>query len=371
MKTTYWLNTVLVLALGLGSAVVRAAAPASSTNAPAAGRSKAAPGKETNLFPTPLPAVAKQSHINVRGQTSLNSEVVTRLEKGQRVEVLEEITLKKPKADEPGKWFRIALPTNAPVWASTLYLTSDLAVKATRLNLRAGPGENFSVLGRVDKGTYLKELERKGDWVRVEAPTNTGAFVAAHLLTLEPAGATVAVVPPPAPGVPEPKPVEPAPVTPPPPPPLPVVTVPASAPPTPVVEPKPVEPVVAPPPVTPPPPTPVVPAPVVVTPPVAATNLTDAATNTIPDELLPKRIVTREGLLQGSVSIQAPSYFELRSLDTHRIIDYVYSPNTNLVLKKFKGKRLLLTGEEFLDERWAHTPVLRVDSMELPPADPK
>jgi hypothetical protein len=71
--------------------------------------------------------------------------------------------------------------------------------------------------------------------------------------------------------------------------------------------------------------------------------------------------------LKGSVSIQAPTYFELRALDTGRTIDYVYSPSTNLVLKDFKGKRIIVTGEELLDERWQNTPVIVVDALQTVP----
>ena len=80
-----------------------------------------------------------------------------------------------------------------------------------------------------------------------------------------------------------------------------------------------------------------------------------------------KKIVSREGVLRGSVSIQAPTYFELRSLDTGKTIDYVFSPSTNLVLKEFKGKRVIVTGEELLDERWQHTPVIVVDTLQTVP----
>ena len=71
--------------------------------------------------------------------------------------------------------------------------------------------------------------------------------------------------------------------------------------------------------------------------------------------------------MRGSVSIQAPSHFELRSLDTGKTINYVYSPSTNLMLKEFKGKRILVSGEELLDERWQNTPVIIVDSFEVVP----
>ena len=77
--------------------------------------------------------------------------------------------------------------------------------------------------------------------------------------------------------------------------------------------------------------------------------------------------MSREGFLKGSVSIQAPSYFELRALDTGKTINYVFSSSTNLVLKQYKGQRVVVTGEELLDERWQHTPVIIVDALELVP----
>jgi hypothetical protein len=100
-------------------------------------------------------------------------------------------------------------------------------------------------------------------------------------------------------------------------------------------------------------------------------NATGSDTNpppTPPIELV-KRVITREGLLKGSFSIQAPSHFELRSLDNNRLIDYVWSPSTNIVstLKNLKGKKVLVTGEELLDERWPHTPVITAEEVVLAP----
>lgn len=402
MKTTLWLRFGLAVVFSLATAQTRAAAPAAGSDK--ASKTKPAEGKETNVFPTPLPAVAKQNAINVRGQPGLNGERVTGLKKGQPVQVLEEITLKKPHTDEPDKWFRIALPTNnIAVWVNAMYVDTNSVIKARRLNYRSGPGENFSVLGRLEKGAAVKELERKGDWIRIEAPAGAGAYVAAHLISLEPAGAAVAAVKPPSAPLIEVKSVAPPPVvvvtsTPPPvvvvpPPPAPVTVV-TTAPPVAIVtpsaplevksaEPKPaaskdfaerlkvLQEAAAKPPVTPavtnepPPVTPVTPA--VGLP--GSTNVEESsltATNA-PEEPPIKRVVTREGILKGSSSIQAPTYFELRSLDTHKIVDYVLSTGTNIVLKQFKGKRVLVTGEEELDERWRHTPVIKADSIQEAP----
>jgi hypothetical protein len=36
-------------------------------------------------------------------------------------------------------------------------------------------------------------------------------------------------------------------------------------------------------------------------------------------------------------------------------------------LKKFKGKKVVVTGEELMDTRWPSTPVLEVQTLELAP----
>src|SRR5438552_9283735 len=126
---------------------------------------------------------AKENYVNVRGQPSFVGEIITRLKKGEEVAILEEITVEKPKPGEPGKWFRIAMPANTPVWVySPLVDPTSKTVTPKRLNLRAGPGENYSVVGRLDQNAVVKEISKKGDWMEIEMPPNTYAFVAAELL---------------------------------------------------------------------------------------------------------------------------------------------------------------------------------------------
>src|SRR4029434_8154330 len=102
---------------------------AKATTASGAGKAAYTKKKITPLEPekpaeplSPGPAVVKQNNVNVRGKAAISSEVVTRLKKGDTVTVLEEVTLKKPKADEPAKWARIALPTNSAVWVHTSFI---------------------------------------------------------------------------------------------------------------------------------------------------------------------------------------------------------------------------------------------------------
>ena len=317
-------------------------------------KSTAAPKKATvtaqPLTPAPVapgPAVVSQPNVNVRSQAAINSEVIVRLKRGDHVNVLEEVTLKKPKTDEPAKWAKVSLPTNAVVWVHASFINAaDKTVVPKKLKVRSGPGENYSVVDIISKGTIIKEIESKGDWMKIEPPADAYGFVAAHLLSSEPAApppvVVVAAVEPPKPPPTETKinpPVTPAPADPIVPP-APEVTIP----------------------VTPPP---------VTTPPADAAAVTTPALPAAPappaEEILVKRVVSREGVVKRSVSIQAPTYFALQSLDTGKTINYLFSPATNLLIKDFTGRRIIVTGEEMLDERWPNTPVINVDSLQAAP----
>lgn len=66
-------------------------------------------------------ATVTEHKINVRGQPALVGEVITQLQKGDTVTVLENVKVEKPKAGEPTNWAKIKLPANTPVWVfSTL-----------------------------------------------------------------------------------------------------------------------------------------------------------------------------------------------------------------------------------------------------------
>jgi Bacterial SH3 domain len=348
MKTTYW----WMLAIGM-SLATPAARPDDQPPAPTPGTEPAKPAATTTPkaadkpapAPAPVPAepisgpgpaVVSQrtGTVNVRGKAAINSEVITRLNRGDRVTVLEEVTLAKPKQDEPAKWAKIALPTNAAVWAHASFLDqTNNSVKASRLNLRTGPGENYSVIGRLNRGATVKPIDQKGEWVKVEPPAEAYGFVAAHLLTRDTGAPILAAAATPGSA---PPPIE--------------TAVPANPTPAPAEEPT----VAATPVATP-------------TPPPVDKPAVDAPAPAAPPEELIKRVVTREGIVERSVSIQAPTHFILQSLDTRKAINFLFSPATNVMLKDYRGQRIVVTGEEMLDERWPNTPVIEVEKIEAVP----
>jgi uncharacterized protein YgiM (DUF1202 family) len=325
-----------------------AKAPAKKSTAKAPAK-KAAPKKSAPELKTvplvPGPASVAASNVNVRAQAKLASEVVARLSKGQEVRVVEEIILKNSGPDEPSAWAKIELPPGTHGWVNRQFIdAATKAVKSRRLNVRSGPGENFSVLARVEKDAVIKEVSTKGDWIQIEAPAGAFAFVAAqYLQQAAPAPEIVAVA-----AASEPKtnnvpPTEIAAVTEPP-----------------VVAPAPVD-----------------------APPIAAASSTNVppatspGTNEVagtvemtapePEEVLPPRIISREGIVRGTGSIQAPTRFGLVSPDTKRLINYLYSTAPNLDLQRYKGIRIIVTGEESMDERWGNTPVITIQRIQVVP----
>ena len=336
--------------LGLAAEQPPPVIPESSTQkaekTPASNKDSATNAAGASLKPGP--AIVISRNVNVRGQAAINSEVVAKLNKGDRVTVLEQVS-KKPKPNEPAKWAKISLPPNTPVWVHRSFLDENRAVKPRRLNLRSGPGENYSVVGRIEKGALVRELETRGDWMKIEAPEGSYAFVAAHLLsseTVEPPA--IAARTPREPVLPSPPPVETTVVTPP----------------SDVV-------LVQPPPTREPAPVGTTPDPFQTSPP-ATTTAPDGSRQPIAQPVLIedptiKRLVTREGIVRRSASIQAPTYFVLESPINRRTINYIHSPSRDIVLKNYEGQRILVTGEELLDERWPNTPVINVETLEAMP----
>ena len=83
------------------------------------------------------------------------------------------------------------------------------------------------------------------------------------------------------------------------------------------------------------------------------------------EEPLPPRVIQHEGIVKGTVSIQAPTKFALVNPDTGKTVNYLYTTSTNLDLHRYKGLRIVVTGEEGLDERWKNTPVITIQRIQV------
>jgi uncharacterized protein YgiM (DUF1202 family) len=342
MKTNYWLvlgtmiaasaiaqnntNTLPEMPAPVTSpAAEMAPAPAAATNTPTAAPVKhkqraAAPAKAVALKEPTVALVAGPAEVTVsnlitRGQAGLKGEIIAHLFKGDTVTVLSQINLDKHAAGEPAQWAKIAYPTNAHVWVNAKYIdAANNVVSARKLNLRAGPGENYNVVGVLERGAPVSQVSTKDAWMKIGAPTNAYAFVAAMYLKQ--------VAPAPIAAAPAPAETEPTPM------------------PTPVPEAQPI--------VT----EPINPPPAVAAPEPAAVD-----TNVPPP---PPRVATHEGVVRHVSSLITPTEYELYDPTTDKNVNFLYTTTTNLDLSRYVGMRIIVTGEEGLAARWADIPVLTI-----------
>jgi uncharacterized protein YgiM (DUF1202 family) len=307
-----------------------AARPANKSKKPAAKHASAAELRSVPLVAGP--AVVSANRVNVRGKAGLRGEIVARLTNGEPVTVIEEIKLAHSGPEEPSAWAKIVLPTAAHTWVKTSYIDPETKkVKPKKLNLRSGPGENYSVIGSLQRGDEVRELATKGDWTQVEPATTAYAFVAAQYLTQEPAALAAAGVPM-APGATNQETL--------------VASGPAVA-----------EAATSAPEMT------------------GETNemamtetnaMAEAETNEVVEATPPPpRIVQREGIVRYTVSIQAPTTFELINAQNHKTVNWLFSTSPSLDLNRYKGLRVIVTGEEGLDERWPNVPIITIQRIQV------
>lgn len=281
----------------------------------------------------PGPAMVVAHRVNVRGKPTLRSVVLTQMTNGATVNVIEEIHLNHSGPTEPSAWAKISLPPGAKVWVHGHFINSDTKkVIPKLLNIRGGPGENYPILGRLHQGETITEIKTDFPWIEIEPPTNAYAFMAAAFLQQEAVVPTneVAEVAPAETPVATPTPVEEN------------TNVIAAASGLPEMTNAPTPPEAEP-----------------------TNELAEAEAPETPAGPPPSPVVLREGVVRSTVSIQAPTAYELFSPDTGHTIDYLYTTSTNLDLSRYKGLQIIVTGKEGLDERWKKTPVLTIQRIQV------
>jgi hypothetical protein len=300
--------------------------------------STAKPGAFSEAHVPGLPAIAGvRDTLNVRGQPAFKGEVVAQLHKGDTAVVLESLVLRKPRQDEPRNWARITLPSNTPVWVFSEFIDpSSMTILPKKVNLRGGPGENYSVLGHLDKGAAIKEVARRDGWIQIQTPALAYGFVDADYLEIppNPSPALALVESPPAP--------------------------------VPTAETVAVPPVAAPPPKAPEPAQPaaiVAPEPTAI---VAPEPTAGGDAVSPPASKSAARVISREGVLRRTHNIQAPADYVLRDPESGEVIDYVQQ-QPKQELKRYVGTRVMISGSEVLDRRWPRTPILEVQTLDRAP----
>lgn len=278
---------------------------------------------EQPLVLTPGAATVVGKNINVRGKAGFVGEVVAKLQDGDAVTILEQVILTKTKAGEPAQWAKIVYPASAHVWVHGAYLNADNTVKPRKLNVRTGAGENYSIVGTIEQGTAVSVVSTKGNWTQIQAPVTAFAYVAASFVRQSAATSEV--------------------------PPVLTIQTPAPTPTTITSEPN----VAA---VTTDDPTEPMP-----------TVIEDTTVAAVPppvvEEVWVPRTVSHEGVVRGTISIQAPTRYGLYSKENGKLINFLHSPTPQLELSKYFNRHIIVSGQEGLEERWKNTPILTIQKI--------
>ncbi|MBI2441162.1 MAG: SH3 domain-containing protein [Lentisphaerae bacterium] len=84
-------------------------------------------------------------------------------------------------------WVEVVAPTNAEVWVLGDYVKEGLINCRQKVNVRAGPGINFSVVGQLADGQAVERRGSHADWIKIAPPAVCSVWIARSLVEEIPA----------------------------------------------------------------------------------------------------------------------------------------------------------------------------------------
>jgi len=136
----------------------------------------------TEITP-PKSGEVSADRVNVRARASLIGERVTQLRKGDTVKVLATVKINPPKKGEPAEWLKIAMPAGGQTWVHMAFVKEG-KVTASKLNVRAGGSDRFSIVAHLAKDDEVKVKRTSADWIEIEHPEGAHAYVAAKFIEI-------------------------------------------------------------------------------------------------------------------------------------------------------------------------------------------
>jgi hypothetical protein len=122
--------------------------------------------------------------INLRARADVQSEVVGQAADG-------DILVAKSFQDD---WVEVAAPDAIDLWVQRDFLKENV-VTASKLNIRAGAGINFTVVGNLGKGDVVTLRGDFGEWVKIAPTPGSSLWVnRAYVQVLQPEKAKPPVV---------------------------------------------------------------------------------------------------------------------------------------------------------------------------------
>ncbi len=119
------------------------------------------------------PVTVTADRVNLRAAARETAEVVGQVNEGT---VLASKSIGQ-------KWVEIVPPETVNLWVHRDFV-HDGIVATRKLNVRAGPGINFSVVGRLKKGTHLKIRGEFSEWLKIAPPPECSLWVSSRYVKI-------------------------------------------------------------------------------------------------------------------------------------------------------------------------------------------
>ena len=116
----------------------------------------------------------KGSTLNMREGPGTHTAVLWELKQGYPLQITE----------RKGSWLRVRDFEGDTGWVARSLTgnTPHHVVKSKVANLRAGPGTQHRIVGKLEYGEVLRTREKRADWVRVERSEGVSGWIAKRLL---------------------------------------------------------------------------------------------------------------------------------------------------------------------------------------------
>lgn len=124
-------------------------------------------------------ARVKSDRVNLRARAEATSEVVGQAGLDEPLAV----------AEVQEEWVRVEPPARVDVWVHRDFV-KDGRSTVDRLNIRAGAGINYSVVGTVGEGAALDVRGQFGEWVKI-APTQCFVWISRDFVDVSSPGRTL------------------------------------------------------------------------------------------------------------------------------------------------------------------------------------
>jgi|GEM_PF-1500503 len=121
----------------------------------------------------PKSGYVKNDGAQIKAGDNANFENLCALSKSEPVKIM----------DKRYSWFKVLLPKKAALYVSNDYvtLTSDEkgvgVINASNVNLRAGAGTRYSIVGQISKPEKVTILSESAGWYKIEPPYGATGWV--------------------------------------------------------------------------------------------------------------------------------------------------------------------------------------------------